>query len=236
MVQGEHHQRGLRAEDVLVDPPPEADLPADAGEHLRRRLRPRRVGVMRLDGHGLIENLDRHLAVLAGKQGESACLGLELERQCRAGTRRVPNSRCPPSSSPPCRPPTTSIRRRSAAPASRQRPTASLRPSLKAALDVDWDYPTGRQQALAAVLAALEVVEAFTAVRPALPQASAAHLKVARQVRDQDVETPPGEPARLRQEVARDRRISVTDPDMRHGRKSRSPWTSPPAGSPAPTR
>jgi hypothetical protein len=44
---------------------------------------------------------------------------------------------------------------------------------------------------------------------------------VARQVRDQDVDLSGPAPS-LRRGVARDRRISVEDPDMRHGRKSRS--------------
>jgi hypothetical protein len=95
--------------------------------------------------------------------------------------------------------------------------------SLKAALDADWDDPAAREQALAAVLDALAAVEAFAAAQPELTRAAIApHLEVARQVRAQDVETPPDGPARLRTGVAKDRRISVTDADMRHGRTSRS--------------
>jgi Transposase DDE domain/Transposase domain (DUF772) len=95
--------------------------------------------------------------------------------------------------------------------------------SLKAALDADWDDPAARGKALATVLEALQAVEAFAATQPPLVQeAAGAHLEVARQVRDQDVETPPGGEPQLRKGVAKDRRISVTDPDMRHGRKSRS--------------
>jgi hypothetical protein len=45
---------------------------------------------------------------------------------------------------------------------------------------------------------------------------------VAHQVRDQDVDLQAADGPRLRRGVARDRRISVTDADMRHGRKSRS--------------
>jgi hypothetical protein len=46
-------------------------------------------------------------------------------------------------------------------------------------------------------------------------------VQVARQVRDQDVDLAGPAPA-LRRGVAKDRRISVEDGDMRHGRKSRS--------------
>jgi hypothetical protein len=91
--------------------------------------------------------------------------------------------------------------------------------SLKAALDRDWDDPAARDAALAQVLGFLDQVEAFAAGW-AGDQAAAAAIAVARQVRDQDVDLA-GLPA-LRRGVAKDRRISVEDGQMRHGRKSRS--------------
>lgn len=93
------------------------------------------------------------------------------------------------------------------------------RSSLKAALDLDWDDPGARDHALAVVLAALDGVERFVSAQPAAPAAEP--VRVARQVREQDVELGAAGP-RLRRGVARDRRISVEDADMRHGRKSRS--------------
>lgn len=48
------------------------------------------------------------------------------------------------------------------------------------------------------------------------------NLKVARQVESQDVEVTANGTPQLRHGVAKDRRISVEDPTMRHGRKSRS--------------
>src|SRR6266849_4034737 len=92
--------------------------------------------------------------------------------------------------------------------------------SLKAALDRDWDDPVARDLALAQVLGWLDQVEAFTAGQYG-DRAAAAAVAVARQVRDQDVDLSGPAPA-LRRGVARDRRISVEDPQMRHGRKSRS--------------
>ena len=94
--------------------------------------------------------------------------------------------------------------------------------SLKAALDTDWDDPTARDHALGVVLAALESVEVLVATHPQVPSAASAALAVARQVRDQDVQVAPEGAASLRQGVAKDRRISVEDAHMRHGRKSRS--------------
>jgi DDE family transposase/transposase-like protein DUF772 len=92
--------------------------------------------------------------------------------------------------------------------------------SLKAALDTDWDDPAARDAALAQVLGLLDRVEAFLA-GAAGAEAAAEAAATARQVRDQDVDLAGPAPA-LRRGVARDRRISVEDGDMRHGRKSRS--------------
>ena len=89
--------------------------------------------------------------------------------------------------------------------------------SLKAALDADWDDPAAREQALAGVLGLLEAFLAGQAGQ----QAAAKAVAVACQVRDQDVDCSGPAPA-LRRGVAKDRRISVEDAQMRHGRKSRS--------------
>jgi Transposase DDE domain/Transposase domain (DUF772) len=92
--------------------------------------------------------------------------------------------------------------------------------SLKAALDRDWDDPAARDDALAVVLGLLDQVEAFIAGQ-AGDQAAAAAVAAACQVRDQDVDLTGAVPA-LRRGVAKDRRISIEDSQMRHGRKSRS--------------
>jgi hypothetical protein len=99
-------------------------------------------------------------------------------------------------------------------------------PSLKAALDLDWDDPAERTRALVTVLDALSAVERYldqpVGAEAVAPPASLTALSVAHQVRDQDVEpTPDGAPA-VRRGVARERRISIEDAEMRHGRKSRS--------------
>jgi hypothetical protein len=71
------------------------------------------------------------------------------------------------------------------------------------------------------VLGCLDAVAAFVAAQPEPPPAATTAVAVACQVRDQDVDTTAATPT-LRRGVAKDRRISVEDPDMRHGRKSRS--------------
>src|SRR5918997_6394231 len=97
--------------------------------------------------------------------------------------------------------------------------------SLKAALDLDWDNPEARTQDLTHVLAALENVEQWLVQHPELiPEDSPVPdcLGVARQVCAQNVTTnEAGEPT-LVKGVAKDRRISIEDTEMRHGRKSRS--------------
>lgn len=95
--------------------------------------------------------------------------------------------------------------------------------SLKAALDLDWNDPKERLTALHMVLSALENVTAWVETQreiKTLPKASKA-LETAVQVKAQDVEVNESGTAQLKSGVARNRRISVEDPHMRHGRKSK---------------
>jgi Transposase DDE domain len=94
---------------------------------------------------------------------------------------------------------------------------------LKGALDLDWDDPAALQQALGVVLGAVGRVEGLAAevVGGADPRV-AWGLAAARQVRDQDVACDEQGVTRIRQGVAKDRRISIEDPQMRHGRKTKS--------------
>jgi DDE family transposase/transposase-like protein DUF772 len=98
-------------------------------------------------------------------------------------------------------------------------------PSVKAALDLDWDDPRAQQHALTRILDDLSAVEHWLDTHPApatvAPQV-AASLAVAEQVRTQDITATLNGTPTLRQGVAAERRISVEDAEMRHGRKSRS--------------
>lgn len=96
--------------------------------------------------------------------------------------------------------------------------------SLKAALDRNWDEPEARQEALAVVLAALTAVEGWLETQPEskADPAVQAHLHTAQQIKAQDVEVSKTGTATLRKGVAKERRISIEDAQMRHGRKSRS--------------
>jgi hypothetical protein len=95
--------------------------------------------------------------------------------------------------------------------------------SLKAALDLDWDDPGERARALVGVLDALGAVEGYLDGGTGEQKATPVGIETARRVRAQDVEQRAAEgPPVLRRGVARERLVSVEDPQMRHGRKSRS--------------
>jgi hypothetical protein len=102
-------------------------------------------------------------------------------------------------------------------------------PSLKAALDLDWDDPKERTLALQRVLRTLATVEAWLEAQPVRPHHAedptpaqvATSLEAARQVVAQDVETSAEGTPVLKKGVTKERRISIEDAQMRHGRKSR---------------
>jgi hypothetical protein len=95
--------------------------------------------------------------------------------------------------------------------------------SLKAALDRNWDDPAEREQALVLVLDALSAVERWLDSQPEGSDAPVVHysMTAAHHVKQQDVELPEAGKARLRKGVAKERRITIEDAHMRHGRKSR---------------
>lgn len=98
--------------------------------------------------------------------------------------------------------------------------------SLKATLDLDWDEPEARNVALSTILQALNSVESWVEQKIDLDNKTTSQvnksLKDARQIESQDVEEASNGFPKLRKGVAKDRRISIEDEDMRHGRKSRN--------------
>ncbi|NEQ97882.1 MAG: IS5/IS1182 family transposase [Cyanothece sp. SIO2G6] len=100
------------------------------------------------------------------------------------------------------------------------------RSSLKAALDIDWDDQNAKSEALTQVIAMLDAVEYKLqqdplGSQPAIESVKAA-LNSARQIQQQDVERDEVGTPRLKKSVAKDRRITIEDEQMRHGRKSRA--------------
>ncbi len=96
--------------------------------------------------------------------------------------------------------------------------------SLKTALDLNWDNPEERNLAIPMVLGVLSQVENHLELDPQTkchPVVSSS-LEAARQIEAQDVEVDQHGIAKLKQGVAKNRRISIEDEEMRHGRKNRS--------------
>lgn len=100
--------------------------------------------------------------------------------------------------------------------------------SLKAMLDIDWDDAAARAQALEKLLSQVQALQGF--LRSELGEALREppfeqQLATLTQVTQQDLEPDPAGPSgrqRIKRAVAKDRRISITDPQMRHGRKSKT--------------
>jgi len=98
--------------------------------------------------------------------------------------------------------------------------------SVKAALDIDWDNEAQQREALGRLLNEVKRLRAWLNVKlpdhvsqPPLKEA----LALVEQIIEQDLEPDPdGKGMRIKRGVAKDRLISVVDPEMRHGRKSKS--------------
>lgn len=98
--------------------------------------------------------------------------------------------------------------------------------SMKAALDVDWTDLSAAHEALQRLVGQVDSLSQFIATHLAEERAQpplAQQLETLRQVTTQDLEPDPsGRGTRIKRGVAKERRISVTDPAMRHGRKSKA--------------
>jgi hypothetical protein len=98
--------------------------------------------------------------------------------------------------------------------------------SLKAALDIDWDDEKQQRDALGRLLDEVKRLRKWLVVKladrvnqPPLKEA----LALVERIIQQDLEPDPdGKGMRIKRGVTKDRLISVVDPDMRHGRKSKS--------------
>lgn len=102
-----------------------------------------------------------------------------------------------------------------------------LEPSVKRGLDCDWTDPAQKQQALQRLVEQLQSLElwilehlAHHIADPLLRES----LETLKQIIDQDLDPDPGGggKVRIREGVAPDRRVSIEDGEMRHGRKSKS--------------
>lgn len=102
-----------------------------------------------------------------------------------------------------------------------------LAPSIKQGLDCEWSDPSQKSEALRQLVTQLESLQQWLAQRlsdeigePPLKD----HLQTLHALLTQDLEPDPNKPGskRIRDGVAPERRVSITDGEMRHGRKSKS--------------
>ncbi len=96
--------------------------------------------------------------------------------------------------------------------------------SLKAALDLNWENPEERNLALGMVLGVLSQMETHLAQMPESKSHPVVRssLEAAQQIKTQDVELDEQGRVKLQKGVAKNRRITIEDQEMRHGRKNRS--------------
>jgi hypothetical protein len=102
-----------------------------------------------------------------------------------------------------------------------------LEASVKKALDIEWSDPQQKVGVVERLARQIDALEAW--LKKHLPDELSKpplkeHLSTLEQIRAQDLEPDPsgGGKRRIREGVAPDRRISIEDPEMRHGRKSKS--------------
>jgi Transposase DDE domain/Transposase domain (DUF772) len=101
-----------------------------------------------------------------------------------------------------------------------------LESSVKKALDREWSNPAAKAEAVQELVDEITSLENWLQTHLAMELAKAplkGHVETLRQIKAQDLEPDPGGGgARIRDGVAPERRVSIEDPEMRHGRKSKS--------------
>jgi hypothetical protein len=89
---------------------------------------------------------------------------------------------------------------------------------------VDWNDRAQKQQALQKLVCQLDSLQRW--LDDALPdetgEAADKHIAALNRVKEQNLEQPLNDDVEIHQGVAKDRQISIEDPDMRHGRKTKS--------------
>jgi hypothetical protein len=101
-----------------------------------------------------------------------------------------------------------------------------LASSLKRGLDIDWNDAVEKTAAIKTFTRQLDALQSWIArqfpeeiAQPPLKE----EIEALAQIRTQDLEPDPqGGGSRIREGVAEDRRVSIADKEMRHGRKSKS--------------
>jgi hypothetical protein len=97
--------------------------------------------------------------------------------------------------------------------------------SIKAALDIDWSEPNEKYNAINTLLSDVERLQQWLGEQPDSLKKDKAFkecLSLLETVLEQNIEPDPDDNNRIKQGTVPERRISIVDKDMRHGRKSSS--------------
>jgi Transposase DDE domain/Transposase domain (DUF772) len=99
-----------------------------------------------------------------------------------------------------------------------------LAPSIKAGLDIDWSDAKQKVMAIEVLERQVSSLQRWVDrhLDDIVEEPLRPYLDAITQVRNQDLEATSDGTVRIRQGVAPDRRVSIEDAEMRHGRKSRS--------------
>ena len=97
--------------------------------------------------------------------------------------------------------------------------------SIKAALDIDWSEPAEKSEAINTLMFDVNQLQRWLDAQGELFKAHKElkeSLSLLETVLSQNIEPDPDGGSRVKQGVSADRRISISDSEMRHGRKSKS--------------
>ena len=98
-----------------------------------------------------------------------------------------------------------------------------LHASVKAGLDIDWNDPLQKDAALEELVAQVACLDAWLEKeRLAMEEPLKPYIAAIAQVREQNLDEAAEASPKMRQGVAKDRRVSISDPEMKHGRKSKT--------------
>jgi hypothetical protein len=98
-----------------------------------------------------------------------------------------------------------------------------LSPSIKAALDLDWNDGAQKSDAIEILCAQMTALDEWLEkTRIANETPLKRYVEALKQFHEQNIEVGNDGSVRMRQGIAEERRVSIEDPDMRHGRKSKS--------------
>ena len=98
-----------------------------------------------------------------------------------------------------------------------------LHSSIKAGLDINWSDPEEKDDAIDVLAGQITSLHSWIEQNQlSVEEPLRPYIEALVQVRQQDLEETTDGRVKIRQEVAKDRRVSIEDPEMRHGRKSKS--------------